>query len=71
MDKLKTGQTRIDGAAAAHDAGEGDLFIHVVRRAAPGALGKPACLGAVAPCTSLHMHASMPGICIIISLLLR
>jgi len=56
-------QTRIDGAAAAHDAGEWDLFIHVVRRATPGALGKLACLGAVAPCASLHV--SMPGICII------
>lgn len=55
-------QTRIDGGAAAHDAGEWDLFIHVVRRATPGALGKLACLGAVAPCASLH--ASMPGTCV-------
>lgn len=57
VDKLESGETRIHGTAAAHDAGEGDLFVHVVRRATAGAPGEPACLGAVAPRTSLCVRA--------------
>ena len=50
----KKGQTRIDGSATAHDAGEGDLLVHVVRRAPAGPLAELACLDAVAPRASLR-----------------
>lgn len=53
LDPVPDVEIRIHGTAAAHDAGEGDLFVHVVRRATAGAPGEPACLGAVAPRTSL------------------
>ena len=36
----KKGQTRIDGSATAHDAGEGDLLLHVVRGAPAGPLAE-------------------------------
>ena len=50
----KKGQTRIDGSATAHDAGEGDLLLHVVRGAPAGPLAELACLDAVAPRASLR-----------------
>jgi len=52
--KKKKEQTWIDGSATAHDAGEGDLLVHVVRRAPAGPLAELACLDAVAPRASLR-----------------
>lgn len=54
-EKQKTAwRTRIDGTATAHDACEGDLLIHVVRRAPASPLAELACPGAVAPSSSLQ-----------------
>ena len=47
-------RTRIVGGAAAHDAAEGDLLLHEVRRAAAARLAELAGPHVVAPPASLH-----------------
>ena len=48
------GRTRVVERAAAHDAAEGDLLLHEVRRAAAAALAELARPNVVAPTASLY-----------------